>query len=81
MKNKKSQHQRDINAVKDAHAEELMAVPGVVGVYVGALDDGQPCIVVMIKVSRDSIQDKIPSELEEYSVVIEESGPIVPMRE
>ncbi|HEV2842154.1 MAG TPA: hypothetical protein VGW39_12585 [Chthoniobacterales bacterium] len=37
--------QRDINAVLRDHDTELLAIPGVVGVYVGLLEDGKtPCL-------------------------------------
>ncbi len=40
---------RDINTVLRDHDQELMAIPGVVGVYVGLLDDGKTsCLKVMV---------------------------------
>src|SRR5262245_42569902 len=44
-----SQPQRDINVVLARHDKELLAIPGVAGVYVGALSDGKtPCLKVML---------------------------------
>ncbi|HEY6192511.1 MAG TPA: hypothetical protein VI215_09345 [Bacteroidota bacterium] len=71
---------RDINLVKEAHSAELMALPGVVGVYVGALDDGKPCIGVMVVRKTRELEEKIPPVLEGYPVRIEETGKIKPMR-
>ncbi|TAK66564.1 MAG: hypothetical protein EPO24_01370, partial [Bacteroidetes bacterium] len=69
---------KDINLVKEAHTEELMAIEGVVGVYVGALDDGTPCIGVMVVKLTDELKRKLPKELEGYPVRIEETGAIEP---
>jgi len=70
---------RDINEVKDAHTEELMKIPGVVAVYVGALDDGTPCIGVMVISKTDELEQKIPKMLEGFPVVMNVSGEIKPM--
>src|SRR6266581_1176843 len=41
---------RDINAVLADHDKELLAIPGVVGVYVGLLSDQKTqCLKVMLK--------------------------------
>ena len=71
---------RDINTVKEAHVNELMALKGVVGVYVGVLDNGTPCIVVMVVKKTSEIEQKIPKQLEGHPVRIEESGEIKPMK-
>ena len=40
---------RDINAVLADHDTQLLAIPGVVGVYVGLLNDEKtPCLKVML---------------------------------
>ena len=71
---------RDINAVKEAHTRELMALPGVVGVYVGELDDHTPAIGVMVVKKMSELEKKIPKTLEGYPVKIDETGEIKPMR-
>jgi hypothetical protein len=71
---------RDINLVKEDHAGELMKLPGVVGVYVGALDDGKACIGVMVVRRTRELTEQIPRTLEGYPVRIEESGEIKPMK-
>ncbi len=69
---------RDINAVLTDHQKELMAIPGVVGVYVGVLEDGRtPCLKVMLVEQRKN--RAIPSELEGYPVVTEVTGEIRPL--
>jgi hypothetical protein len=67
---------RDINAVLAAHDKELLAIPGVVGVYVGTLEDRHaPCLKVMVAHKTDS-QRAIPRTIEGYPVVIEVTGEI-----
>jgi len=70
---------RDINAVMESHVDELMAVPGVVGVAIGALDDGKPMIRVMVVEKSTVIDEKIPTTLEGYPVRVTVSGEIKPM--
>ena len=72
--------QRDVNLVKEEHAGELMSLPGVVGVYVGALEDGKPCIGVMVVRKTRELEQKIPKMLEGYPVRIDETGEIKPMK-
>jgi hypothetical protein len=66
----------DIKNVMEAHVDELMAIPGVVGVAIGALEDGRPCIRVMLAEDTRELRDKIPSELDGYPVDIEVTGRI-----
>jgi len=68
---------RDINAVLAAHDKELLAIPGVVGVYVGVLDDGRtPCLKVMLAEKNHETEEKIPQTLDGYPVVTEVTGEI-----
>jgi hypothetical protein len=72
---------RDINEVLRSHDQEIMAIPGVVGIYVGLLDDEKtPCLKVMVVKKTPELERKIPRELEGYPVVIEETGEIRPMK-
>jgi hypothetical protein len=72
---------RDINAVLSAHQDELMAIPGVVGVYVGLMDDGKIiCLKVMVVKLTKDLERQVPSSLEGYPIVIEETGVIRPLR-
>ncbi len=71
---------RDINLVKEAHTNELMSLKGVVGVYVGALDDGKPCIGVLVEKKTPELEKKIPKSLEGYPVKIDETGTVRPMK-
>lgn len=72
---------RDINAVLRDHDTELMARPGVVGVYVSLLDDGKtPCLKVMLIREDPKLLRSIPSTLEGYRVVTEVTGEIKPFK-
>jgi hypothetical protein len=70
---------RDISTVLDAHASELMQITGVTGVAEGALDDGTPCILVLILEDSEQITSQIPNTLEGHPVKTMVSGPIRPM--
>ena len=71
---------RDINDVLRAHDKELLAIPGVVGIYVGELDDGKtPCLKVMLLRKSDETERAIPKTLEGYPVVTEVTGEIRPL--
>jgi len=71
---------KDINQVKEDHTAELMRIPGVVGVYVGQLDDRQPCIGIMVLKKTPELDKKLPKFLDGYPVRIDETGEIKPMR-
>ncbi len=72
---------RDIDAVLRTHENELMAIPGVVGVYVGFMDDDKtPCLKVMAVEKTRDLKRQVPKSLEGYPVVIEETGVIRPLR-
>ena len=71
---------RDINTVLAEHDSELLAIPGVVGVYIGLLpDDKTPCLKVMAARITTELQRRIPKALEGHLVMIEETGIIQPL--
>ncbi len=71
---------KDINAVLRDHDKELLAIPGVVGVYVGLLpDDKTACLKVMVVKETEDLKKRIPKSIEGYPVLIEESGVIRPL--
>jgi hypothetical protein len=68
---------RDINAVLTAHDKELLAIHGVVGVYVGTLKDRRtPCLKVMLVHKNPETERQIPPVIEGYPVVTEVTGEI-----
>jgi hypothetical protein len=76
-----SQPRRDINAVLADHDQELMATPGIVGVYVGVLpDERTPCLKVMLARNDPALKKKVPQILEGFPVVTEVTGEIKPLK-
>jgi hypothetical protein len=71
--------QKDINVVMEAHVNELMAIPKVVGVAIGELEDKTPCILVLVMETTEEIERKVPKKLEGHPVRIEVTGVIRPM--
>lgn len=72
---------RDIQEVMKEHVDELMAIPGVVAVAIGELDDGTPCIKVLLAEDSAEARRRIPASLDGHSVVVEVSGEIRAMDE
>jgi len=71
---------RDINAVLADHDKELLAIPGVVGVYIGLLSDRKTrCLKVMLARKDPSLKRRIPREIEGHPVVTEVTGEIRPL--
>ena len=71
---------RDINAVLAEHDDELLAIPGVVGVYVGLKDETTPCLKVMLARKDAGLERRIPHSLEGHPVVTEVTGEIRPLK-
>lgn len=70
---------RDVKTVMEAHVDNLMAMPGVAGVAISELEDGTPCIMVMVVELTDELKRTIPKTLEGHPVIIEVSGEFKPM--
>jgi len=71
---------RDINAVLADHDQELLALPDVVGVYVGLSKDNQtPCLKVMLARKNPALERSLPRTLEGYRVETEVTGVIRPL--
>ena len=68
-----------ISDVLARHTPRLMAIPGVVGTYEGALEDGAPYIGILVAKLTPALRDSLPRELEGWPVRVEESGEIKPM--
>ena len=68
---------RDINLVLAAHDKQLLAIDGVIGVYVGTLEDRHtPCLKVMLAKGTPELRRAIPAAIEGHPVVIEVTGEI-----
>jgi len=70
---------RDIKSVMEAHVDDLMAIPGVVGVAIGELKDGTPCIQVLVAEKTRELRRRIPKTLEGHPVDIVVTGIIKPL--
>lgn len=70
---------RDIQTVQEAHIPALMALDGVTGVAIGALDDGTPCIVIYVNQLTDELRAKLPTSLEGHPVRVEATGEFRPL--
>lgn len=56
-------------------ADQVMALPGVVGVAIGKCD-GEPCIKVLVAAGAAELAAKIPARFKGHRVVIDETGEI-----
>ena len=71
---------RDINAVLRDHDRELLSIPNVTGVYVGATKENEPCLKVMLRQKPAKKDPAIPKQIEGYPVVTEVTGEIRPLK-
>lgn len=67
-----------IQAVKRAHEEAFLAMPGVVSVGLGLDAGGQPAIVVGLDRPRPETSARLPQTLEGYPVVVTVVGTLRP---
>jgi hypothetical protein len=65
-----------IEQVKDKHANELLARPGVVSVGIGLAPDGKPAIVVGLEAPQANSAETLPETLEGYPVITQMIGPV-----
>ncbi len=65
---------RTLTEVLAAHTPELMRVPGVVGTAEARLEDGRPCVLVMVARMSADLRRRLPKELEGWPVKIEATG-------
>ena len=64
---------KTIEQVLKGKTDEWMAIPGVEGTAIG-LFEGKPCIKVLASGKPRELRARIPSTVEGYPVVIEETG-------
>ncbi len=67
-----------VSQVLERYQNELMAIPGVVGIAEGRCDS-VPCIKVYITKKTPEITDKIPQVLEGVPVSVEVTGEFKPL--
>ena len=68
-----SMPERAIEQVLKDKTNEWMAIPGVEGTAIG-LSEGKHCIKIFTSSKPQQLRDKIPSRVEGYPVIIEETG-------
>jgi hypothetical protein len=68
-----SMPQKPIEQVQLLYSEQWMAIPGVEGIAIGQYKD-KPCILIFSSVEPKKLRDKIPSSVEGYPVIIEQTG-------
>ena len=66
---------RTIQEVLKTHTPELMSISGVVGTALGE-QKGELCIKVLVVQKTSELSQKIPSTLEGFPVVIQQTGEI-----
>lgn len=66
-------HTKTIEQVLKNRTDEWMAIPGVVGTAIGMFE-GKPCIKIFITLSTKEVRSKIPSRIEGYPIIVEETG-------
>lgn len=65
--------ERTIEQVQEAYTDEWMKMSGVEGTGIGLFDD-KPCIKIFTSSKPQEVRAKIPSTVEGYPVIIEETG-------
>jgi len=68
-----SMPERTIEQVLKDNTDQWMVIPGVEGMGIG-LSEGKPCIKIFTSLKPQHLRDKIPSNIEDYPVIIEETG-------
>ena len=68
-----SMPEQTIEQVQENHTDRWMAMPGIQGTAIG-MSEGKPCILILSSVKAETLQDRIPSEVEGYPVIIRETG-------
>jgi hypothetical protein len=64
---------KNIEQVLHEKTDEWMTIPGVEGAAIGIFK-GSPCIKIFTSITQEELKFKIPSTIEKYPVIIEETG-------
>ncbi len=64
---------RPIEQVQEEYTKQWLAIPGIEGTGIGLYKD-KPCIMVFTSVEAQKLRSQIPSVVEGYSVIIEQTG-------
>ena len=64
-----------IQQVQSKYQDQIMAIAGVVGIGIGSVNDELMIKVLVVKKTKE-LEQKIPETLENYKIVIQETGEI-----
>ena len=70
---------RPIDEVLRDHDDEILAIPGVTMVYVGADAAGEPVLKVGVTVASPEVEERIPDAIEGWPVEVVETGEVHPL--
>ncbi len=76
----KAQPMKSIDDVIKVYADSMLAIPGVVGLYHGLDENGKSCLKVMVVKRTAELEKRIPKQIEGFTVEIDETGEIKPMK-
>lgn len=65
--------EKTIEQVQQQHMYRWMAIPGVEGIGIGLFED-KPCIKIFVSRKAQELRARIPSTVDGYPVIIEETG-------
>ena len=69
-----TEDQQKIREVKRKYETEWLSIKGVVGIGIGTLSDDSIGIIVSVIKLEKNIQEKIPAEIEDIKVEVQETG-------
>ncbi|HWF44671.1 MAG TPA: hypothetical protein VG537_08510 [Candidatus Kapabacteria bacterium] len=69
---------KSISQVLATRTPEWMKIPGVIGTGETKKDDA-PAIMIMVDTLTESLRRTLPSKVEGYSIVIEQTGKVIPL--
>jgi hypothetical protein len=70
-------NERTIEQVLNAHADDWMSIPGVVGTGIGECN-GEPCLRIFVRRKTPRLLQKLPTVVDGFVVDIVESGEFRP---
>ncbi|HET6400862.1 MAG TPA: hypothetical protein VFH95_05620 [Candidatus Kapabacteria bacterium] len=69
---------KPVSKVLSEHTDTWMNIPGVTGTG-ETKKDGKPAILILVDSNTDSLRSELPSTVEGYPVIIQETGEIRPL--
>lgn len=76
----KAQPMKSIDDVIKVYADSMLAIAGVVGLYHGLDENRKSCLKVMVVKKTAELEKRIPKQIEGFTVEIDETGEIKPMK-